>query len=259
MSFGGLNREIIAIGIFMLLFVANRFMGFMRTERPMEEPVRPVSLEEQLSQKVNIAEPKRVVTDIKRVEKKPVVPAGFSFREAYIAFHRGDYVRVKEMCENTDDPRGQVIMAECYWRGLGIPKNDLKAINLFSKSFRAGNADAYAVLGNFQIKQGNFDIGIYNCTQAKNNGSPLGFLICAIAHNTGAWGVSRDEYAAVDYFSKAFDGYYTRGMENDIEACYMLAEFYRNGWGVVADPKKEAYWVRRGDEIRDTGNYKDKR
>ena len=198
---------------------------------------------------------------IVRKENKPiaaVMPDLFSYNKAYKDFHEGRFDTLFKECESTSDPRAKTILAECYWRGLGVEKSRVKAEEYFHDALNGGDMDAYAVLGNLMIKNGELYRGFSFCEISAENGGPLGYLICALGYNTGAWGQVRDEQKAVDYFARAFDGFYNRAMQNELDACYMMSEFYRNGWGVMRDQSREKYWLRRADEISETGTYKEK-
>lgn len=234
-----MRREIVVALIFLLVFGVNRFMNRRAPE------IQP--------------KPAITRTTTAPAVERPVQPKTvFSYNKSYMDLQDGNYARLLRECETATDPRAKSLLGECYWNGYGVVKDREKAVQYFNQAFNNGYADAYAVLGNLQLKEGNHKEGFLNCQNAADGGGAFGYLLCAFGYNTGAWGASKDVAKTVDCYSRAFDAYYNRGMENDVEACFMMAEIYRNGWGVQADAQRENYWQKRAEEIVHTGTYKEK-
>jgi TPR repeat protein len=133
------------------------------------------------------------------------------FNEGHLAYQQGEYqtaLKIWQPLAEQGDARAQYNLGSMYINGLGVLKDDKRAIKWYRKATDQGLAEAQNNLG---VMYGN------------------------------GQGVSKDDKKAVEWYRKAAE-------QSFAEAQYNLGVAYANGLGVLTDLSQAKYWINQAYE-----------
>ena len=133
-----------------------------------------------------------------------------------------------------------------YARGLGVTKEEDKALSAFRKGIEIGSIECHFHLGNFysEMPRGDFESAYRHYAQGAEGGSQNAMREtgrCLL----GGKGTAKDETAGVAWLSKAAE-------QDDIGAKVLLAGALRLGLGVAPNPARAVSLYREATEQGDS-------
>ena len=166
---------------------------------------------------------------------------------AYGAFQRGYYLTALKLAlprAESGDPAAQTLIAELYWRGLGVGKDQKEGARWYAFAADAGGREAQFAYGNILLRgkvvEQDKERGETYLRKAADAGIAAAQNDLAIAHLTGK-GVGRDLAVARSLFRQAAD-------QGHLWAKNNLAGMLEMGWGGSADRKAAKRFYREAAE-----------
>jgi TPR repeat protein len=132
----------------------------------------------------------------------------------------------------------QALLGILLLQGLGVARNEKKALEWLEKAGEQGDAVAACYLGWVYSTGRGVDkdrdraVRWYRKSADKGHPEAMNWMGCAYSNG---WGVKKDNEKAAEWLREAADKGYVRAASN-------LGLMYRNGWGVVKDEKKAVAW-----------------
>jgi len=148
-----------------------------------------------------------------------------SISEAEQAIKTGDYGRALTLFSASaqgGDPEGMLGMGRIYRNGLGVERDEAKAIEWFTKAVNTLNASAH-------------------------QGDPRAFAILGVMFNKGV-GYNQDKAKAKEYFKYAFDLAQPKALQGDADSQHLIGMLYSSGKGVDKDAYAGADWLSKAGE-----------
>ncbi len=159
--------------------------------------------------------------------------------------------------ENGND-NAQASLGFMYCYGLGVAKDEVKAIEWYGKSAQQGNPCAKCWIAKYAKEQ--FDLGVKYARRQETpedfgaavrcyrKAAELGLaqaqFTLGVIYDNGNDVVGKDECMAAEWYRKAAE-------QGHVEAQYNLGVMYDNGQGVVKDRSMAAKWYRKAAEQGD--------
>ncbi len=134
----------------------------------------------------------------------------------------------------TGDPNGLYNLGMCYWRGLGVPRDDMTAFNCLRTAAEKGHPEAINNIGGFfrdgLLVERDLELSTKWFEKSASYENPYGQYNYALALRRGD-GIAKDEKKAIGFLEKAMAG-------GCVEAINTLGVAYWKGEGVKADAKR---------------------
>jgi TPR repeat protein len=155
-------------------------------------------------------------------------------------------VKIIELSKN-HHPSAQYSLGFMYAKGLGIHKDEIRAVEWFQKAADQGDIKAQYSLGFMYLK----GLGIHKdevkALKWYQKAADQGDM--RAQHNLGAMytngqGVAKDQVRGVEWFQKA-------AIQGDIKAQYYLGVAYSYGRGVAKDEVKAREWYQKAADQGD--------
>lgn len=165
----------------------------------------------------------------------------------------GDYpqaaIWATESSERRHSTSAQFLMANIHFYGLGVTKDEAKAIKLFEKLAEQGNAQAQIIMGNLYAN----DTLVY-----QDYNKSLEWYLKAAEQSTYAqivlgktyWVdefIAQDKIQAIQWFTKAAEA-------QDVEAQQILFYLYQEGEGIEQNYTEALKWLIKAAEAGDSGS-----
>lgn len=166
---------------------------------------------------------------------------------AYIAFEQGQYLTALKLASErakNDDPQAHTLLGRLYARGLGVPRDELKAAQYYRRGAQLGDTEAMFAFGvilaaGTSIKK-DPEGAAQMFEQAAKRGHPAAHYNLALLFLTGK-GKPENPIRAAQHLEYAA----RKGLA---EAQYDLATLYHKGHGVEPNAFKAAQWLRQAAE-----------
>lgn len=158
------------------------------------------------------------------------------YDDAMAAFTRADYPRTLELVRplvEQGDPRAQSLLGVMYDHGSGVPKDPIRATELYTEAARQGFAEAQFYLG--QRSKDPAEAAAWYLKAAQQGFMQAQNRLAAF-YEFGSRGVPRNEVQAAYWWDQSAE----RG---DREAQSRLGEMYAQGRGVQSDPVQALMWL----------------
>jgi TPR repeat protein len=136
------------------------------------------------------------------------------------------------------DAEAQLNVAGCYANGIGVIKDELKAVEWFEKSATQGNGKAQASLGVYYLVNSTtpdrFPKALEWLQKGANQGIGMAQAYLGVCYHEG-YGTKKDGLKAVEWFKKAA----AQGLD---VAQHALAKCYLDGSGTAKSDLKAHVW-----------------
>jgi hypothetical protein len=143
-----------------------------------------------------------------------------------------------------DSAEAAYALGVLYHEGLGVQKDELSSMQLFTKAAQAGNIAAMTGLGNFYLMQDQTERIFWSAKpwleKAAAAGSPLAYLDLGIFNYDEA--VSVDEVFKKQYFDLSMNWYRRAADAGNCVAYMNIGGLYFNGEGVAQDRTQAQNW-----------------
>ena len=154
-----------------------------------------------------------------------------------LAFADADFDALKAKAEK-GDVEAQFNLGGCYAKGIGVIKDELKAVEWFEKAADQGNAEAQAALGLHCLLNATIPNNLFRAAELFQKAAAQGVGIAqaylGICYDRG-YGVEKSGVKAVEWFQKAA----AQGLD---VAQHALAKCYLDGNGCVKSDLKAYVW-----------------
>ena len=147
---------------------------------------------------------------------------------------------------------GNFYLGICYENGVGVNKDETKAINYYYTAANAGHAVAQSTVG-WAYLWGMYGLDVnyseaYKYVNAAiEQGEPQAYKIMGDIYRYGL-GITEDNYTAVEWYRKASEA-------GNIPATNLLAEMYIWGLGVVQDKTKGYHLYKAAADADDLNGF----
>lgn len=157
------------------------------------------------------------------------------------ALKRGEYSKafkiLKPLADN-GDPLASYGLAGMYETGAGIPQNDVKAREYYTKAANGGLPEAQLVVGKmFALNDGNYSAAAKWYQKAADQDDADAQYHLGALYLIGL-GVAQDNKQAFKWYKEA-------AIQNHPQAQHQVGAAYIAGIGVQEDSKKGIYWMNK--------------
>ena len=155
-----------------------------------------------------------------------------------------DLMAIYQRQAETGDPQAQISFGTMFREGLGVDKNEMRAINLYRKAADQGSASGQFIMGNMYelgigVRKDEADAVSWYRKSAEN-GYALAQANLALAYALGR-GIAKDDAEAVRWYRKSADQNYPNAQSG-------LGGMYAQGRGVMKDEAEAIKWHRKAAE-----------
>ena len=141
------------------------------------------------------------------------------------------------------DATAAYYLGKMYAQGLGVEKNETKAVEYYQRAENAYNIDAAYELAEILLKEAtdqndeNFELGLKYLKRAAYAGQPNALYQLGSFYEKGEW-VEKD-------YKNAFGFYLMGALKGDAKSQYKVALLYLSGKGVPRDLENAVKWMAR--------------
>ncbi len=177
-------------------------------------------------------------------QNKELVYDGYG--TALVSFAQNEVIKPEELATIEDSARAgnayaALLLGDCYSKGWGTQKDDVKAFEWYRRAAEGGNVVGMVALANCYIFGNGTEVNpeeafAWNMRSAEL-GSAEGMLNVALDYE-GGHGTEPDPKAAFEWYKKSAKKGYDLAM-------YNLSRCYRSGIGTKANPKRAFFWMKR--------------
>ena len=176
------------------------------------------------------------------------------FQQGETAYAARDYSNASQYYQKAAE-RGhveaQICIANCYWNGQGVERNDRQAIKWYFEAAKQGNTEAWYRIGVCYAEGRGVERDWEAAARWFQKAADRGHADAMYKLGQGyrfARGINKDDKKADEYYQKAAEVWLVAAEQGDAEAQFMLATCYSNGNGVNKSKTEALKWYQKAAE-----------
>ena len=179
--------------------------------------------------------------------------AAYWFIKAYEQSHADVITQLTELIpllRESDSPSAQYSLGRCYHKGLVVEKDEISAMELYTKAAHQGHAESHTALAKGFLRKGLFDEAVKLFISADELGDAEAQVILGTASHKGIVGVKQSDEDAARWLLKAAEQTHPEAIRLLTEYAtsgsashqYALGQCYHRGIGIAPDDQLAINW-----------------